>query len=188
MLTLKENQTIKNFLRPFEDKGFMVWVPWKIYNANGHINKIKGLQKERFTNAVIDEIYGYLGKIFVQPFRTAKTYTHCAFGRKVGIDISYTATGEIIGSKENNKIKKEYMNMTVEEADNTIFSNGYLAHYATRSFEEWCIKLNRGSCDPNARKKLDEFFIYNQDMLDLRKQIDINNIIAFQPYEPNLKN
>ena len=45
-----------------------------------------------------------------------------------------------------------------------------LKHYYTRSLEEWVEKINRGSCSPSGLRRYEEFFIYNQDLLEYKDQ------------------
>lgn len=52
-------------------------------------------------------------------------------------------------------------------------------HYYTKSYEEWCNKILRGSCDPDYRRKYDEFFKYNPNMTSLYDE----NFLKEQGYE-----
>lgn len=48
-----------------------------------------------------------------------------------------------------------------------------LDHYYTRSLEEWVDKINRGSCSPLSKKRYDEFFIYNPDMIEYKDMYSV---------------
>lgn len=56
---------------------------------------------------------------------------------------------------------EKHMNMKCDESEIAI------KHYYTKSWEEWIEKMNRGSCDPNYRKNVNEFFLHNPDMKHL---------------------
>ena len=44
-------------------------------------------------------------------------------------------------------------------------------HYYTKSYEEWCEKLSKGSCCPLTTREMEEFYILNPDLE--KNKIDI---------------
>lgn len=68
--------------------------------------------------------------------------------------------------------------------DNYILASDItLDHYYTRSLEEWTEKIFRGSCSPQALKRYDEFFVYNQDLLPYKN----DNLMAMHQEYINCK-
>lgn len=50
-------------------------------------------------------------------------------------------------------------------------------HYYTKSWEEWCGKMARGTCNPNWARKVEEFFDYNPDMTYLKEEAGYVSLI-----------
>ena len=151
---IKED-SVNDFLKKYE-KYFCVWIPWEIYNANGRLNKRHASMKSLFNRPFTDP-FGLWGKVFIQPHRTKYMYVHLAMGmdeneRAVNTDykdhlLSYQ---EVFNESRNGGIH--------------LYSDAKIRHYMTRSFDEWCEKMKRGSSDPNFKRKFDVFFDYNPDM------------------------
>lgn len=72
-----------------------------------------------------------------------------------------------------NKIRR----MSVHEPSGsywyTVSETIKLNHYYTRSLDEWVDKIRRGTCSPLAKKRYDEFFMYNPDMIEYKSNFDL---------------
>ena len=157
---IKEN-SVHDFLKKYENH-FCVWIPWESYNANGRLNKRYASMKSLFTRPFTDP-FGLWGKVFIQPHRTKYMYVHLA----MGMDESERAV--------NTDFKDHlsaYQDVFHESRGGNIhlYSDAKIRHYITRSFDEWCEKMKRGSSDPNFKRKFDVFFDYNPDMKYLEQE------------------
>lgn len=167
-----EVTNINSFLKDFEND-FGLWIPWECYNANNHVEKPKsGTQKDNYTKTIINPL-GLYGKVFIQPYRTRKMYVHLGIGKN-RYDTVVT------------QMHAPYIE-TVSETSKQYFTNNRgcftkvkINHYITRSFEDWVNKMNRGSCDPNFRRKFDVFFDYNPDLLYLKNDPNVQELLRSQ--------
>ncbi len=148
-LTGDNPSDINTFLHDYEEYGAL-YMCWIMYNANGQKQKENLPVKERFTKIVTDHKELGFGKLFVKPTRVKKMLVHMAI-LKVGSETVNENFETQIGTFQRNI---SYDKIAVD-------------HYYTKSYEEWCSKMLRGSCDPKYHRKYDEFFKYNQDMMSL---------------------
>lgn len=73
-----------------------------------------------------------------------------------------------------NKIVAMSVHYAISASNNYILVDDIkLDHYYTRSLEEWVEKIGRGSCSPLAKKKYDEFFVYNPDLIEYKDRYSI---------------
>lgn len=159
---------IREFLHEFEDD-FCVWLPWELYNANGHINRRGASMKETFPRPCPDP-YGLWGKVFLQPCRTHFMYVHLG----VGLDEC-----ERVVNADHKDHLNSYHDLYVESRKGApeIYRYGKIRHYITRSFEEWTDKMKRGTSDPNFKRQFDNFFAYNPDLAYLKKDPDVMKLM-----------
>lgn len=151
---------INTLLADYEDYGSF-YTHWLMYNANGKEVKEDLPVRERFTALTNDRDESSFGKLFVKPTRVKKMFTHHAILRKGSetVDEKYCALMEELCKPSYNRI--------------------VIDHYYTKSYEEWIKKMERGSCDPDYRRKYDEFFRFNPDMVYLYDE----NFQSEQTYE-----
>lgn len=162
---------VNKFLSGFE-RDFALWIPWECYNANNHINKPAGLQKDVYTKTIINPL-GLYGKCFIQPYRTRKMYVHAA----IGIDMF----DRVVTQNYSHLDDSIHIVASQYYSDNRgCFTKAKINHYITRSFEDWVNKMNRGSCDPNFRRKFDVFFDYNPDLLYLKNDPKVQELLRSQ--------
>ena len=89
-------------------------------------------------------------------------YTKECDNRK--FDIDFFKTGKMC----YNCKKYEGLTYLHEHPETTRQDDIYIRHYITRSWDEWKWKLlERGMCNPGNRK-LEDFFIYNPDMIQYK--------------------
>lgn len=151
--TGEETATVNEFLKQYENYT-EVWGSSLEYNASGQETYIDAPVRERFTETT-DVNEGKVYKHFIQVNRIDSFYRHFA------------------------RYNEGKHFMFRNETDNRDLF--VLDHYYTKSWEEWKVKiLERGVCDPEYRKHLSEFFLYNPDMVYLDDGTD-----AVQAYEEN---
>lgn len=166
---LPENHTnINEFLKEYEEY-FCVWFPWEVRNANGNVNKPTGKQAENYLTPVKD-MTGLFGKVFVQPYRTEQMYVHLA-SPKFSFDYAVSSNKEKHFRNYPLWINKYEENIL----DLEIYEYGKVVHYYTRSLEEWCTKITRGSSDPNYLRRFNIFFAYNPDLEYMKHDENIRN-------------
>lgn len=71
------------------------------------------------------------------------------------------------------------------------FSNevAQVNHYFTKSFEEWMLKIGRGSSASNNKmRRVDEFWLYNEDMLHLKEKVEQEFESQIEEYNQKYKN
>lgn len=172
-----KDMTIKKYLQEYEDNAIL-WIPWKVYNADSAIKKVSGSMKKRFNKIVCDP-KGFFGKVFLQPHRTKRMYVHLAIGKNNEFD--YVVNQQ--HKKHYTNFGRNLYNYMHHECQN-LYPEVWINHYVTRSYEEWCEKMSRGSCDPNFRKKFNEFFAYNPEMSYLKDRPEVQELLGTeQPYE-----
>lgn len=172
---LETDENIKVLLSEYE-KDFSLWIPWEVYNSNGHIQKPKMLQKEAYTNAIPNP-FGLRGKVFIQPHRTKKMYVHLGY--------PLSEFDQTVNNDHSNHHQNIY-NLNIQyysQTERKMFERIKCNHYVTRSFEEWKDKIMRGSCDPTFLRKFIAYFKYNPDLTYLLNDPEIQELIdTKQPY------
>lgn len=146
-ITSKDYKNINELLSNFEDYT-IVFGKILEYTANGQETKTDLPVRERFTETTLvnDGVYR---KDWIQPFRIDYMYIHYP---------RYSQRGNYVYNNEN------------ENKDLFIVD-----HYYTKSWEEWCVKINRGSATPKLLKSKSEFFLYNPDMTYLKCEEQVQN-------------
>lgn len=130
-------ENVNDFLKDYEDYT-EVWGYLEEYNANGLETYEDKPVRERFTQK-FDEYEQYYWKNFIQVNRIDKFTRH------------YAVYDETKGRCYRN-----------ENINKDLF---VIEHYYTKSWQEWKEKiLFRGACDPEYKRKLNDFFKYNPDM------------------------
>lgn len=128
---------VNTFLKEYEDYT-EIWGYEVEYDANGQEAYEEKPVRERFTRQT-DAREGFYFKNFIQVNRIDSFLMHYAY---------YDEAKHLL-------FKSEQSNRELFVID----------HYYTKSWEEWQKKIKeRGGADPNYRKALSEFFVYNPDM------------------------
>ena len=156
-ITITEDLSLKEFLSQYNDYSELI-LYWKNYGANGHIEKPDYSKvdsyREYYTKecgySELDKKYSFFMKKAVNLHKIPPTY-------RVSQHLHSMAT---------------YIKTNFQKGIHTpCFERAYLAHYITKSWEEYKWKfLVRGMCCKNHRK-LDDFFEMNTDMLQLKDQL-----------------
>lgn len=146
-----QTSNINELLKDYENYGAFR-ISWKEYNANGKVMKENLPLRERFITPApnFPPYYGKigLGKVFVQPTQTLYMFIHHAQLKEGSVTCN-----EEYETLINDVFRAKYCDKRI-----------VLDHYYTKSYEEWCSKINRGSADPNYQRRYEEFFAYNPDL------------------------
>ncbi len=154
MVRVKDGKTLPEFLKDFEDKAGL-FIGWITYNANGQKKKENLPVRKRFPKLSEYDNPSGVGKVFVQPFCMRQMLTHNGYpveGYEV-VDENHVHVED--GAAWSGKLTTEKI---------------CVDHYYTKSYEEWLVKMARGTCDPYFNRKYEEFFKYNPDMEDCREE------------------
>ena len=143
-LVFEDGETLGNFLDTRSPDTGSVYLFMKTYNANGHRKYSPEPVQKRFTEEV--EIEKDFGKSFVR----------CSHAWFMGIINPSLHKGNRVNA-DGNLITEATLNRPV-------LRRVYVKHYFTKSYEEWCNKMKRGSCQSEWRHKYTEFFKYNKDL------------------------
>lgn len=142
-----DEDNINDFLLNYEDANAL-YIEWTMYNANGQYMKTEGLVRDRFKNTIYYPHDAYSGKCIIKPSEYNYMGPHYPFKCK-------TISKMVDSNKKLMKITNNNINVPKDKI--------VVDHYFTKSYEEWCEKLGRGSCN-TLKRKLDEFFKLNPDM------------------------
>ena len=151
-----ECNNIKEFLTSYENYGG-VCLNWIIYNANKHVTKPPGNVFDNFTQVATEKKEWSLIKSIVQPTKT-------------------------IGFKKNPHLpefRDDFFAVNIDfirvtDPHSTIYTDrAYIKYFITKSFEEWLDKLDKGrpNRDKQYRQKIERFWKFNADMLDMKDYI-----------------
>ena len=128
---------------------------WIHYGANGQMKKTEGTDIERFPKDSGPQPLDPLGKHFIRPTRVLRFNDHVP------------------------QYAFAFSCLTYEEVKDIL----HLNHYITRSYEEWCKKMEKGTVNITHGRKFYDFFQYNPDMKEhIEKENEIPNWV--QEYCP----
>lgn len=136
-IQLNADKSLKEMLANFEEQYGAVICQWETYGANGQEKKSDAPVLERFTKAAENYDVNTSGKYFIQSVMCDDFIRHEPRLR---------------------------LYCDIEPDGNTMKQYFQLNHYFTKSYEEWCTKMSRGSCDPKVRRGYQLFFKVNPDM------------------------
>lgn len=150
-LCFDDGKTVAEFMELYAEFAG-VGLSWKMYNANGRIEKPKGIPTpEAYTTEFQYpqphiKVIGRLKDILTFP-------TPHSFIPKNGRLVT-TSNHTIYGI----------------DVDRDDYTNGHIKHYITKSWEDWVQRLKRGNITKGLRK-VETFFEYNTDMLYLKNDL-----------------
>jgi hypothetical protein len=147
-IRLIESDNINSFLADYEDVNG-IFIEWLMYNADGQYKKTDGLVRDRFKTYIEYKGKIFNGKCIIKSNKFTKMYAHYPES-SFGYNVVYS------NKKTIDKIK-----------NNAPLDKIVIDHYFTKSYEEWCEKIARGSCNISNRC-FKEFFIFNPDMNNLK--------------------
>lgn len=159
-LDLKDHANVNAMLKGYEEHGTL-FVGITLYNANGQAWKMPGGVKERFTRQIPSDLdLSAQGVFFVQTTRASHVSAH---------DVTLKAGNHIV-----NEFGNVHDLVTGKVTSETVA----MAHYLTKSHEEWIKKMQRGSSVPGHRRAYRDFFKWNPDL----KHLYDENQLQVQPY------
>ena len=148
-----DSTPLPKFLQEFEQHTG-ISIGWINYNAHGLAEQDSRPVRERFTQRTMAyPEWMATGKSIIQTDKVNSMGTHYPSLPCRNLDMVLS---------DHTKVKDPYMSDFPEDKI-------VLDHYYTKSYEEWIKKLGRGSCDPFCIRKIDEFFIYNPDLIYLKQ-------------------
>lgn len=147
---IKDDRSINELMEDYNDYS-AVHFCWEIYNANGLVYKDERPLRERFTRKVRNKDW-FDGKFICRPQAVVWLGVHqlCMKWNHLHVD--------------SHKHLCNYSGMNYQ------FDICTIAHYFTKSLEEWVNKIKRGSVDKYRLCKYKEFFDYNPDLLPYKDE------------------
>ena len=125
-----------------------IFLFWKMYNANGIIDNPKSDVVTTYTTISNDEYHdnGWKYKSIVNMNR----------------DSYFISCHEIAGGITTDHSSSKY---------DITYSKAWINHYFTKSWEEWCYRFIGKENTGLNRRNLEEFFVYNKDMLSIKTEL-----------------
>lgn len=125
-----------------------IYLFWKMYNANGIIDNPKSNLVSTYTNITDDYSHdkGWKFKSIVN----------------MNKDSYFKSCHEIYGGVTTDGIQSSY---------DITFGKAWINHYFTKSWEEWCYRFIGKENTGLNKRNLEEFFIYNKDMLSIKNDL-----------------
>lgn len=146
--------SIKEFLNGIEED--CVCFNWLTFGDNGQMYKTEGSIQERFP-LPLSPINYRKENLFIKSIVKGgyNRFSDCWFnGSHIPTtsnkDVRYNIGGYFVTDEPKNNFYP------------LRYKNGYLKHYYTKSFEEWCNKANRGWPDGTKNLKMMNYFICNE--------------------------
>lgn len=148
-IVFEEGYTLESFLSEFQDLSFDgVTLYWKMYNANGHIERPKGTVFENYTT---------IGDPYPEKWTR--------FFYKTIVNMHREVYHWINTHKPNNTCNTEFNRFDVRLwVNKKTFRKAWINHYFTKSVEDYMVRLNRGNITKNLRG-WELFFNENPDMV-----------------------
>lgn len=140
--------TIESLIKICDEKG-PVLLPWKHYGANGFIDN----PKTNLMSTYVKESHIEFPKTINECKLLSKTFTALTIGRLRHIHYCTNSKPIVPYDSEN------------------IYQICWINHYITKSWEEWCNRLFVRGQNNTLIRKIDDFFIYNPDMLPLKDEL-----------------
>lgn len=145
-IMFNKHVSIKDILIDYNDYPSLLLF-WKMYNANGYIDRQNGSIVETYKE------YHPSVKYFNFPYKSCVNLKKCE-----SMINHHEAKGSVNVYKNNFKNEPIYEIM-------------WINHYFTKSWEEWCLRfLERGDIVKKHRK-LEDFFIINPKMWEIRGKL-----------------
>ena len=125
-----------------------IFLFWKMYNANGIIDNPKSNVVTTYTTLSEDDYHdnGWKYKSIVNMNR----------------DSYFISCHEIAGGITTDHSSSKY---------DITYSKAWINHYFTKSWEEWCYRFIGKENTGLNRRNLEEFFVYNKDMLPIKTKL-----------------
>lgn len=153
-IILNKHNQISDLLKEYDSFGGLS-LNWKLYNAGGHVTKPKESVMEAYKECLpFSSLVNKHVKTILQPRHTLVMGSphHALY-----IDGNYS-------------VNENYRCVPSAFSD---FSNdvAHINHYYTKSYEEWLHKIGRGRADLDQRRKEQEFWELNPQMLLRQNEI-----------------
>lgn len=156
-IMLDEGYNLEKLVSEYEDYAG-IWLAWKMYNACGHIERPKGGVLENYTYPLNEKSWMCLdssnGKYLIWNKKSivnlhkANTWFNI-HEIKGGCDINYS---------QNIHAPK-------------VFKKAWINHYFTKSWEDYCDRMQRRGNMRNDLRTFDQFFIQNPELMYKKKEL-----------------
>ena len=156
-IVLSDGTTLNDLCNRFsnsEYNGFVLY--WKIYNASGHIQRPEGCVQDCYKVAV--------DVSFQRDLNIRWNYKSIVNIKKVSSWFICHTPGNVCdlsGSRVDIRILKN---------NPPIFTPAYIAHYFTKSWEDWMVRMKRGGIAAKNRD-IDLFFALNPDLIKYKNKL-----------------
>jgi hypothetical protein len=142
-VSFDDGYTMKDLIKQCDQRGSLL-LPWRIFGACGLIHN----DERKVIN------------VFTEPVKNV---------RKSCCD--YKSFVKLKGQKDLRYMKDHHTHVAAEPLCSFFPKKYSLNHYITKSWDEWCERIfKRGQVIKNFRK-LDDFFVYNQDMIQMKNEL-----------------
>lgn len=152
-IRFEDSYSLEKFCCEFQDyRG--VYLMYKIYGANGNIERPAGGVVENYGNSI------------PMPYYKWKT-NHKSLVNLSYDDISFLSVHHVRCGVYTDFHQRRHNSYDHPEKD-LCYKKAWIDHYYTKSWQEWTERFTkRGDVVP-ANRKLDDFFLYNKDMMSCR--------------------
>lgn len=142
---LKQHSSMEELMLLYQDFS-AVHFSWEIYNASGDVYQKPGTLRERFKTRIANPDW-FDGKYICRPSTVKLAHAH-----KVELLPGY----HYVDSHYHIKNYDGFNNQT---------DICTIAHYFTKSLQEWVRKIQRGSVDKDMCRSYEDFFRFNPEMI-----------------------
>ena len=157
-ITLEDDsKSLAEILNMYSDYEAIV-LSWQNYNANGYINKPDYKKNGGIIQTYTQTCDKTPGDAY---WRNAKVVY------RIGKFKKNYYRGHHLCSDIHNWVKSDFS----KDYNKLIYKNIYIRHYITKSWEEYYWKLNIRGMFHKTNRKLDDFFIMNPDMMNMKEEL-----------------
>lgn len=148
-VVFEEGYGLKDLVTKCNNMGGALMIPWKYFGADGHIDNPKTPLMTTYTT----------------PSTCKRPNKSC-----VGVYIYKTFCSLKRGGMVDIHVHSHSKPIVPCDSKN-IYQLCWLNHYITKSWEEWCTRIFSRGQNKTLIRKIDEFFMYNPDMLPLKEEL-----------------
>lgn len=153
-ITIEGNRTLHEVLDLYKDYEAVV-MQWRNYSADGHYRKPGG---EYDLTKTYQKETGY-SSLDIRK----RIITKVIYGRNAGFRSHHWPVDSCRWCRTDFS----------QDKDSLIFTNIYIRHYITKSFEEYIDKLYIRKMCYRGHRDIEEFFVYNPEMRDTPESLEI---------------
>lgn len=147
----EKGYTLRKLCKEFS-KYPAIWLSWRLYNANGHIERPKGGVMENYTKAMPDNTWlNNSPKWNTKSIVNVKKFNGGEFVHNVDGGVLTNGSGTL---------------------DNGLcYEKAWINHYFSKSFEDYCYRIQQRGNMSNNFRSYDDFFLVNPEMNDRMEEL-----------------